>query len=389
MDHRGIAFTSLSRRQRPSTATANGRQRLKRLRTRPGSSMGLRRTSSPHGRNDVPEWMEKVVNSSPSLHPHKHPHPVISKRPWTSSSYRTTSHHERRLKRAMSHSLMGGPSLTSLSTSSSLLSSASFRGRRRSTNRKRQPRKVSEEMSIMSASVREPRSESDIVPRHEFVTGGSRTPVTPKDVFWTPSQEINISKNYFEGGMFQSLDVWGKLRMLEAEQVQLNVATSDSSYHARIAADTLLRVTRPCLFEHHLSRTIVNRMIKGMLLGTFGRTAPTFEDTIEGKRAEQEHHRKMHEHHHSHRTQRDKRTSHQTEKMSLKRPPQHDAIVRLSTVSEIMSSPSWIQAAIPLLERQAYEEQFLPQMEGWREAMEKNRQMEINALNRACKSWQK
>ena len=54
----------------------------------------------------------------------------------------------------------------------------------------------------------------------------------------------------------------------------------------------------------------------------------------------------------------------------------------------MLASPSWIQAAIPLLELQKYEEQFLPQMEGWREVQVKNRLMEINALNRACKSWQ-
>ena len=67
---------------------------------------------------------------------------------------------------------------------------------------------------------------------------------------------------------------------------------------------------------------------------------------------------------------------------------QHDVTIKMDTASELLSSPTWSQAAKPLLTLQAYEEQFLPQMEGWREVQAKNRAMEIGALNRACKSWQ-
>ena len=379
MDHRGIPFTTLPRRrQRPSTATAGGRK-LQKIRQRPGSSMGIRTSPAKrrHRRNDVPHWMDSVVAASPSLYPQ----PIISKRPWNrkqnkSNSTSSHSNHSKSLSRAMSHSLL--LSHPSLSSSSASLSASYMSGNGSSIIRKntkrRHPTRISEEMSLMSSSVREPRSNSDIVPRNKFRLGGNK-PIRPEDVFWIPSRDINTASSYFEGGVFQSLDVWGKVRMTEAEQVQVGVSNAESSYHARIASDTLLRVTRPCLIEHRLSPSIVNRMIKGLLKGAFGRTQKIFNvDTIEGKKAEQLHHRQIHQHDHNNKDE--------------KHTVNDGLTVQLNTISEIMSSPSWIQAAIPLLERQAYEEQFLPQMEGWREAMAKNRQMEINALNRACRSWQ-
>ena len=65
----------------------------------------------------------------------------------------------------------------------------------------------------------------------------------------------------------------GCVRLAEAEQAQLGVddKTSVPSYHSRIATDTMLRVTRPCLLEHCLSATIINRMMKGIMVGTFGK----------------------------------------------------------------------------------------------------------------------
>ena len=154
----------------------------------------------------------------------------------------------------------------------------------------------------------------------------------------------------------------------------------------------MLRVTRPCLLEHCLSATIINRMMKGIMVGTFGQTTPeiggargsgggfvvaaaALNETNGGGGGGGEKRSRMD-------------SSVENRRHGGEKQEQHDVTVKMNTASELLSSPTWAQAAKPLLTLQAYEEQFLPQMEGWREVQAKNRAMEIGALNRACKSWQ-
>jgi len=194
----------------------------------------------------------------------------------------------------------------------------------------------------------------DTVPNYKKTKQQQPQTSKPQDLFWTPTKSISASNLYFEGGIYQSLDVWARVRLMEAQQVNSNVTRAESSYHSRVAADTLLRVTRPCLIEHGIHVSSVNRIIKGLLRGTFG--LPMGKVHPIGSKA--------------------------NKFIATTAAPSKQ------TISNMLTSPSWIQGAIPLLELQAYEEQFLPQMEGWREVQAKNRVMEINALNRACKSWQ-
>ena len=364
MDQRGIPFTSLRRRRRPSTANAKGRKRTVIQRKRPQSSIGKR--SSPRSIQSIDSsvlpWKRKRCSSAGNPGDIRKKgttakgsrtklDPVISKRPWTSDSYRA-NHHTRRLNRAMTHSLLSS-SITSLpieidSQSSSICSLGSisytpYQQPRSSSLKRRRRRGVEEEMSMMSNSVNQTRTNFDTVPdlinRKKMLSNKNKIMLNPSDLFWTPSKDITASNLYFEGGIFQSLDVWGRLRLTEAQQVNESVKRSDSSYHSRIAADTMLRVTRPCLIDHGLPSSFIHRMIKGLLRGTFGLPIHTIRNEYE------------------------RQTTATTDQQSI---------------SDMLTSPSWIQAAIPLLELQAYEEQFLPQMEGWREVQAKNRVMEIN-----------
>ena len=323
MDSRGTAFTTLRRRPRPSTANAKGRRHIVQ-RQRPQSSMGRRRSAS------------SSTNSKNSSF-----HSATSTLPWKRHRNTNNQNHRQNKSNQRNNQTLN-PVAANRSSSDTVRNHHSGENHGSAVHSRRLSRALAHTGIF-----------HDTVPNYKKTKQQLQT-LKPQDLFWTPSKSISASNLYFEGGIYQSLDVWARVRLIEAQQVNSNVTRAESSYHSRVAADTLLRVTRPCLIEHGIHVSSVNRIIKGLLRGTFG--LPMGKVHTIGSKANK---------------------SIATTTASSKQ-----------TISNMLISPSWIQGAIPLLELQAYEEQFLPQMEGWREVQAKNRVMEINALNRACKSWQ-
>ena len=239
MDPRGTAYSSLPRRRRPSTASANG-QRRQILQKRPLSSIGIRRSpvqeskktlstlssssSSPASNrrtrstnNDAashsPTWMDSLGSDL---------NPIISSKfPWNRRARNNNNTFSSSLSSSISTSSLlfgevnaaagfGGGRGRSSSSSSSSSMTARKRRKRSTAGGMIPPRSLSTEMSTLSNSVRQPRTTSDVVPERRKWRPGKRIPIRPKDIFWTPSKKMTVSTSYFEGSVFHSLDKWGE-----------------------------------------------------------------------------------------------------------------------------------------------------------------------------------
>ena len=242
MDPRGTAYSSLPRRRRPSTASANGRQRRQVLQKRPLSSIGIRRSpvqesqtlsplssssssSSPASKrrtrsnNDVshsPTWMDSLGSDL---------NPIISSKfPWNRRARNNNNNNNNTFSSSLSSSISTSSLLFGEVNAAAAAGFGDGRGRSSSsssmTGRKRRkrstagamvpPRSLSAEMSILSNSVRQPRTTSDVVPERRKWRPGKKIPIKPKDIFWTPSKKMTVSTSYFEGSVFHSLDKWGE-----------------------------------------------------------------------------------------------------------------------------------------------------------------------------------